>query len=395
MNWGKNKLLLLGVLLLLPALGGCWDSSELNTVAITSVIGIEQIRDSVHLALEIYNPAGEGELQGTQKANKAKYVQSTGQSFFDAIRNVNILFDKKIFLAHTKELIFNEETAKNGFVGLLDLWARQHATWPDAYLLVSRGVRPSEVIGVTNGLEETSANYIEDLIANSKDTGKTVRTTAFDFLKEFYNGGYPVVGVITKKEKAKDAQENSTEDELETEGAAVFSGQNMIGFLNGPETRGLNFATGKIRSAIIVSPSVEGQGVNSLEILNAGRKIDVHMEGEKVLFDLKIDISAMLGGETGRPDTSGNPSVMKAIAEQNSETVRREVEQVITKVQEDWRTDIFGFGQALHQKYPDQWKTMKNQWNQIFPDAEITVTVKTDLKWQGLLDTPLERRSES
>ena len=391
-KWGKNLKLLIVVTIFVTFLAGCWDSEELNTLAITGVIGIEKTNNKVNLIMEVYNPVASGG-KDTQQGEAAKYIQSTGESFFDAIRNLTIVFDKKIFFAHTKEMIISEDTARNGFIDLLDLWGRQHQPWPNTYLLISKGTSPADIIGVKSGIETTSANYIEDLITNSsKNTGKTVITNVTDFLRYYYDNGSGAVGVISKKKKMGVPGEKNTEYELVTEGAAIFSGQKLVGFLNGTETRAMNFATGKIKSAIIVSPTLDNQGKNSVEVIRTERKINTYIEGNQILFTLDIKIMGTLAEETGRLDTDKNPEIIKTVANQNSEVVKKEVEDVIKKAQEEYKTDIFGFGQALHSKYPKQWKNMKSEWNYLFSLSEVRVTVGTDIENIGLLSSPVLTR---
>lgn len=384
----KRIILLSSILFASILLTGCWDKEELNTIAISSVIGIERINDIVSLTMEVYNPAASTD-KSTKQEEQTKYIQSTGNSFFDAIRNITMIFDKKIFFAHTKELIISEETSRDGFIDLLDLWLRQHQPWPNTYLLVSKDVSPADVIGIKSGIEDATANYIEDLIQNNKNTGKTVQKNVTDFLRDYYDKGSSTVGVISKKEKGRTPGDSKSEFELIAEGAAVFSDKKLVGFLNGIETRAMNFAAGKIKNTVIVSPSIDGNGTNSIEVFKAKRKIEAFIEGNQIIFNLKVNIMGILGEETGKLNTDKSPQIMKAIENQNSGVIKKEIEDVIKKAQEEYEVDIFGFGHALHSKYPEQWKKMKTNWNDIFSKSHIRVSVNTDIKNIGLLSVPL------
>ena len=386
----NNIKLLIATVFLALFLTGCWDREELNTIAISGAIGIDKANDEVKLIMEVYNPSASGGKSMKQEET-AKYIQSSGQSFFDAIRNITMIFDKKIFFAHTKALIISEEAARDGIVDLLDLWVRQHQPWPNTYILISKDVPPSEIIGVKSGIEDTTANYIDDLINNSKNTGKSVQTTVTEFLRNFYDRGSAVVSFIEKEEKAKALGMNNTEYQLKAKGAAVFSGQKLVGSLDDIEVRAMNFARGKIENSVIVSPSPDGEGINSIEVLKADRKISAYIEEDEILFNLSIKIIGILGEETGKIDTDKNLEILKDIASQNSKVVKKEVEDVIKKAQEELKTDIFGFDSAIHSKYPEQWKNIKDDWHNIFSTSEIRVTVNTDIRSIGLLSSPLEK----
>lgn len=53
-------------------------------------------------------------------------------------------------------------------------------------------------------------------------------------------------------------------------------------------------------------------------------------------------------------------------------------------MQTEYGIDIFGFGETLHHKYPSKWKTLKNNWDEYFANAEITVTTEIKIKEIGL-----------
>jgi spore germination protein KC len=59
----------------------------------------------------------------------------------------------------------------------------------------------------------------------------------------------------------------------------------------------------------------------------------------------------------------------------------------ITKVKE-LNSDIFGFGDAVHQRYRDEWKELEANWDEIFPDIEVEVTVESKLRRSGRITSP-------
>jgi len=192
-------------------------------------------------------------------------VKSSGSSFFDAIRNITLSFDKKIFFSHIRVIIVSEEIARKGLGGFVDMWTRQHQPRLSTYILVAKDVSPGEVIGIREGIEDSSADYIASLIKNMKHNGKTVPTKVLDFLKDFYGKEKnPVVGTIIRKEEVQPGGENGIKYKLVAEGAAVFSGDKLTGFLDGLEARALNFVTGSMQSGVVVSPSPDGRGENSV-----------------------------------------------------------------------------------------------------------------------------------
>ncbi len=42
----------------------------------------------------------------------------------------------------------------------------------------------------------------------------------------------------------------------------------------------------------------------------------------------------------------------------------------------EWAADIFGFGEAIHRKYPELWEKIKDDWNSEFVNLPVNITVK-------------------
>ncbi|MGR6018729.1 Ger(x)C family spore germination C-terminal domain-containing protein [Bacillus paranthracis] len=53
-----------------------------------------------------------------------------------------------------------------------------------------------------------------------------------------------------------------------------------------------------------------------------------------------------------------NITLLEHVLEKQSE---KQALQTIKKVQKQYGTDIFGFGEAIHRKYPSEWKGLKKE----------------------------------
>lgn len=50
--------------------------------------------------------------------------------------------------------------------------------------------------------------------------------------------------------------------------------------------------------------------------------------------------------------------------------------KVIYKVQQEYRSDIFGFGEIIHEQLPKTWKEMDDTWENEFSKLKFTVQSK-------------------
>ena len=69
-------------------------------------------------------------------------------------------------------------------------------------------------------------------------------------------------------------------------------------------------------------------------------------------------------------------------------------EKALNKAQKELKTDIFGFGETIHRKYPKMWKKMKDNWDDIFPNLPVNITVEVDTKQLGGIGKPLFMKEE-
>jgi len=393
----KKALVLILVIFFIPVASGCWNRRELNTLGILGSVAVDMEDEKYRLTFEIIKPkpAG-GKGGGGANEEPVKIIQSTGDSFFEALRNATLKFDRRIFMPHTKVYIFSEEAARKGLIDLIDFLQRDHETRMSTYVVIAKGSSAAEVLNTAGGIEDIPSNYIVRLIEGQKFNSKTLAIKLRDLLKYYYDKGkQPTIGIIQKKKKPKESstKKGETEYELSVEGSAVFLEEKLVGFLDGKETRGLNFVTGKMKSGIIVSPEPKGKGNTTIEIMEAKSKNDVKIEGNKAKIKVKINLSGMLGEETAKINIK-EPGVIEKIEKANSQAVKNEIEGVIRKVQQEYETDIFGFGEVLHKGHPSQWKKVQDNWNEVFSHAEVKVEVETKITRIGLTNTPVNKKEE-
>ena len=72
-----------------------------------------------------------------------------------------------------------------------------------------------------------------------------------------------------------------------------------------------------------------------------------------------------------------------------SNTVKEAIKHTVEKVQREIGLDIFGFGLIFQRKYPDEFKKIKDNWDEIFSHADYQIEVETNLIRTGLIDTPI------
>lgn len=297
-------------------LTGCWNAMELNNLGITLLMGLDFEDDKVLLTAEIIEPVPAREKPSMAKGSAVTYVQGRGDNIFDAFRDITLKFDRKLLIAHNKAIILGEEFARRATTSDVDLLVRDHEQRETAYLIVAKGSKAYEVMGIASGLEEVPGNYILKLIESFKYNPKVVKINIAEYLRHFYDvGQQPVLGIVKKEKKAelnKVTKSSEIEEyELSVKGAAVFNREKLVGFLNGTETKGFNIIMGNVKTGIITFPTPNIQedrnsrsnlqkGINSkmepkikmstIDIIKMKTKKDVEIIDGNVVLKSKIKL---------------------------------------------------------------------------------------------------------
>lgn len=181
---------------------------------------------------------------------------------------------------------------------------------------------------------------------------------------------------------------------LKVGGTAVFRGNKMAGWLDERETRGLLWVRGKVKGGVITVPCGSGSGKGedirySMEILRNGSKIEPELTDGELSVTVKVNAGTSIQ-EAECQEELEKPEVIESIKQSLAGAIQGEVEAALAKAQHEYRSDVFGFGEAVHRKYPDVWKEMKNNWKEIYPDLPVYVEVEAKIARTGLVTKPVQ-----
>lgn len=369
-------------ILLVLGLTGCWNRRELDTLAIVMGTGVDKPKESsgVQLTVQIAKP---GEIKTPEKGgggDKTYWnIKSTGNTVFYAIRGFTHESSRKLFFPHNQVLIFSRSIAEEGVQKYVDFFIRDPESRLGVWVLVSKGTA-DEVLDVKSELEKIPSNNIANLVEAQAATSEA----SYVKLKDFYIR-------LMSKTTAPIAPfiEISGEGEKKTiliSGTAVFKRDKLAGELDKRETRGLLWAIGEVKSGIIVVDCPDGDGKVSLEIIKAEGKITPEITEDRIHIKVDIKEEGNLGDQSC-PENLALPPKIELLEKEKAAAIRDEVMAALKKARE-FKTDIFGFGDAIHQKYPQQWKNLEDRWDEVFPDIEVEVNVDAKLRLTGRINRP-------
>ena len=104
-------------------------------------------------------------------------------------------------------------------------------------------------------------------------------------------------------------------------------------------------------------------------------------------------MSSGVTAETGEIEIN-DPKEIKKLEEAFNEKLKKDVEGAIKKAQQEFESDIFGFGEFVHDQHPKEWRDMKKDWDEKFKEAEISVSVESRIRRYGEIKRPFRYEEE-
>jgi spore germination protein KC len=335
----------------------------------------------VQITAQIVNP---GKIKSKSSDNESGSeafwnVTGIGNTCFDTVRSITSKSSRKLFFPHNQVLIFSSSIAQEGIEKYLDYFIRDPEMRMNVWVLISQNTA-TEILNTKSELEKVPANNIAKMLQlHAAATGQTravrLRDLSPNLMSKTTSATLPFIKITQQGDK-KVATISET---------AVFKGDKLIGRMDNTEGRGLMWILGDIKSGIIEVKDSSNDLV-SLEIIRATSKIVPEINNDAITIKITINEEGNIGEQMGPK----NLSKLKEIAfleNQADEVIQNEVLAAVKKAK-SLNSDVFGFGDAIHKKYPKQWKTLEANWNELFKDIKVEVKVDAKLRLMGRIITP-------
>ena len=387
----KRTACLLLLVLPLVLLGGCWSRQEMNELAIVLGAGVDRAPDGrVRLTLQLARPsafAGGAEAGGgtAAKQNIVWVVSETGDTVYEAERNLALKLSRCIYWGHDVILVIGEEMARGGVRNISNFFMRNPQTRETIWVLVSKG-EAKKLLESHSELEKTSAQSVGFLVRNRAGLSVILK----DFQMALASCGTNPAAPRVELQKLGQPQGPGMEEKLQHEeavitGTGVFKDDRLAGWLDTSETRGLLWLRGEVRKGAITIPSPgQPDKLISLSLVRGKTRVEPEYDGETVRFNVNLSFEADLLEQQSTEDLT-TPEKVAAVEMAAAEDVFRKCADALEKARGEYGTDVFNFGEAFHRKYKKEWKVLKDCWNEEFAKAEVNIAVEAHLRRSGLL----------
>ncbi|TDG00357.1 Ger(x)C family spore germination protein [Paenibacillus piri] len=392
-----------GLLLLLISvlLSGCWSRHELNDISIVVGMGIDYIGDKYKVTVQTVNPGQVAVKRGTSfNASPVVTFEEMGATIPEALSRMTVRAPRHLYYAHLRMVILGESTARAGIGKSLDFLSRNMEMRTDFYFVVARKTSASEILKMNSAMDPIPANNMYTKLETSDKywsaTGSMNLNTLLQDMgmagKDPTMTGIEIAGDPRKGDKTSNSQYIDPPVILKYAGMAAFKFDRMVGWLDENDTKALNYIQNSVHQTTGVIPCSGGKGKISMQVIRSNAVITPTLRNGKPEFDVHIRLEQDISDVECMMDLS-KASVVNELKRWSDLKVHGLLEKSLQKIQKEYGTDIYGFGNRLHNKYPQVWHEIKN-WNEVFPTVPIRIHVNTILRRMGTVLQPMDALME-
>lgn len=386
-----HLLIVWGLIALL--LGGCWDRTELNELGIAIGIGVDMAGDQYEVTAQVVIPSAVASKSSPSAGSPVVTYQATAPTIHEAIQKMTDTSPRSIYLSHIRMLILGEEYARRGISDAIEALMREPFTRSDFYIAIAKDNKASTMLKIPTPLEKLPANKMfASLDTLTKTWAPATKVTMDQLLSDLANpdiqSTLPALEALGDIESSNEKGIDNTKS-ISPGTILRFSGIGVLkktacwaGSMNKTAKGSITFGiqwnqlqdTSTVREGEYRLISLEQRNPKKVIIRDGEPVISISVTNDSTVREVNckhMKLSSM--ADIKEIEAASNEKIVE-IMKHSVETVRRE-----------FKSDIFGFGQLIHQSKPELWKRLKEEKENPFMDLQIEYKAKTTIKKIGSL----------
>ncbi|MDW8802089.1 Ger(x)C family spore germination protein [Clostridium sp. A1-XYC3] len=362
-------------------LSGCWSYSEIDERLVVGTVGIDYAKKKDMYRITIRAINAKPTASGIELVPVV--ISTEGKSVFEAIRKSAPLYGRKTYWSHLQSIIISDKVAQEDVFKTLDFFYRDAEVRQDNMLYISCGSSAEEVVRLEAVLQKERQFTLRYAMRTQKFVGTFPEQDLVEFGSKILEETIkPIVPIITiYKDQGKDM--------IRIEGSAVFLNRRMVGKLSPHETLVVVLLRNEFKNPLMVSTINEGKDLTeaklaTMEIFDSRTKIksSKKSDGENISVLVSIELNAGVG-EMNYPMNYVDEKSIKNLKNTVEADIRDRILKTVKFVQQDYKSDVFGFGKAVEISNPKLWNNLKNEWDKEFSKVPVEVQVTVNIENTG------------
>lgn len=376
-------------------MSGCWDKVEIDKRIFVSTLGIdvgedierkqelkeiksnEPFTDNYIKKLKVVygypdisglNPEKGGE-------SKEKNISVDAYSMEDAYSKAISKSSRDISFGHLKLLILTRDVFQypDTIKEVVDYLQRESAITRDMFVVVCDGDVKS-YIDFEPDTEKDIHNYIVGLIENSDRNSNIIPTNFNKFMKGINEDGNIILPLLKMSKNEK---------QLELSNSCIITDFKFENVLSSSQTAGIKMLRGKYKGGNKVIYK-DGHPIDLL-IESAEKKTILKSKpDEKLSIAINISLEGQIRGYYLGKEFI-NKDTLKETEESFNQSITKELDRLIKTTQKKYNADLTNISEYLRKYHPNVWNKVKDNWDEIYKDANIEINVKTYIRRIGAI----------
>ncbi|MCM3628408.1 Ger(x)C family spore germination protein [Paenibacillus glycanilyticus] len=380
-----KRLTAAGIVLSVLLLTGCWDRTEINHYAFWMGTFMDRAKDNeIRVSAQIAVPSQIGFSEGSSGSGEDQgsiVVSATAPTLLASCQLIQDKLPRRLFIGHRRAVFIGQSLAESGIRDLMDMYTRNLETSFRTSVFIVIGEKPERVLEMKSPFEPLSSSAAVDIEKYSKNGDKSFR----DFIVAMKNETTcPVLSVIN----TADIENKKAGQVFEINRLAIFNKKTQLAGILDPEDSLMALRVmARLNQHIVTQYISKGDGYVTLFESNQRTRIQTKIEGGQVSVHIKLTGTGTLRENRTKFDLLDSKA-LAVVQKELNEGLSKEVLKSINKVQSTYGTDIFGFGDAIHQQHPGEWQKLKGNWEQTFPHVKVFVDVNLHIVRIGAQGSP-------
>lgn len=361
-------------------LTGCGNYAELDKLAIVTGVAIDKDGDDYEISYLVAN-SPKGQTSSKEGEAKTTVYSGTGETIPDAAMIIEQKSPKKIYLGHVNVVIISEEIAKDGFFKVADWLFRNPETRKQFYLLLAKDEKAKNIIKIISPLESFPSQSIATLLESNRNSISASTTTTYNNFVGYVleQGADPIVPTITIKGDVKEGSDQSNIETTEPTAylalgpLAIFKEDKLVGYVKAKESELINLIQNKIKEIKYTlnynddDITIDSYNLKTKLSLKDEWHVNLNITGTGNIYNINSDIDI------------SDPKEIEKIEKKWNKFLQKSLKKLIKKMQNKYKSDIFGFGNKIYSTYPQKWNQVKDEWNDKY-FKQVKVTINSNLK---------------
>ena len=359
----KHGSMLVCLIVALLLLTGCWDARDVKDLSLATMMILDKVGDEYTFTVEFPTiiPIG---AEGGSSSAKSVYLKSRGTDLPKARDDIENQLEKPLYLGTLQTLVVTERAARDEMSEYL-LRLREDLSYRQKVILAVTREEPDAFTQQEDKATSGGTSNMDDLLTTIEQGGRTYHKTTAAYTEDILNKRGFVIHCIGLRDK-----------KIELVGYSVFRDTKCVGFIPVEESRGLIWLLADNPMWNYRVPYQDGFATEEVRL--SKRKIVPSYENGEIRFYLQLELDALVQYVSHDGLFPLNETALKEIKAQVEDMIYQELQSTVDRSQKEFQSDYLLLGDAFRIAYPDAFDAM--DWEQAYPNAQIQVQTKVDLK---------------